>query len=68
MFIASRVPDADRMRPGSATNPARTDERQRAIRTKGQKKRFGGLESRLRTHDAARRHHPLLIFEGRADS
>ena len=31
MFIARQVPDADRMQPGRATNPAGTDERQLAI-------------------------------------
>src|ERR1700719_1948205 len=39
MFSANQVPDADRMRPRRATNPARTDERQ--LTRQGQKKRFG---------------------------
>src|SRR5471030_3208398 len=32
MFIASQVPDADRMQPKRATKPARTDERRLAKR------------------------------------
>ena len=32
MFIASQVPDADRMQPKRATKPARTDERRLATR------------------------------------
>jgi hypothetical protein len=62
MFSANQVPDADRMQPRRATDPARADERR--LTRQGQKNRFGTSASRFRvsTQDAATT--LAAIFEG----
>jgi len=62
MFRANQVPDADRMQPRRATNPARTDERR--LTRQGQKNRFGASASpfRVSSQDAATT--LAAIFEG----